>query len=187
MDGFDPAQPIERLKQERFAQLCASGCATNAAYVKAGYKLSGDGANARKLKQNPQVKARIEWLRTRSAEKITDRVAEIVTASLEDIAYSRGQALLEAEEARQLAGKMGQSGAMVAAVRLKAQLAGLPIGAEEAERPPAEKPIRDLADPRVVEQIDRVRNSVRKLVVVDGGKPEQKSPNVSQSPNSAAG
>jgi hypothetical protein len=51
---------LDNLKKERFARLLASGEVPKSAYIKAGYSERGAAANAYKLRQKPEVIARVE-------------------------------------------------------------------------------------------------------------------------------
>lgn len=59
--NFDPARPLKKARWEAFAQLVAHGTSVQEAFAQAGYP--PDKANAYRLHDHPEVKARIEWLR----------------------------------------------------------------------------------------------------------------------------
>lgn len=111
-----PAIPNPR--HERFAQELAKGKTADEAYVVAGY--AENRHNASRLKTNEHVLKRVQELQTVAAER-----AEISLVSI----------LAELEEARQLALKIAQPAAMVAASMGRAKLSGLVIDRSEVGKP----------------------------------------------------
>lgn len=113
---------LKNPKHELFAQELAKGKNQTEAYKAAGYQVEGNVAetSASRLFRNAQVVARVTELQERGAQR-----AEITVQSL----------IEEAEEARQLALKLGQSSAAVAATREKGVLSGRRIERAEVGRP----------------------------------------------------
>jgi phage terminase small subunit len=109
---------LSNAKQERFCQQLALGKTASEAYELAGYKPSRSNASVLKAKQN-----------------IADRIAEILQESektvLKQIEYTRDVLLSELEEARQLALRLRQASAAVAATMGKAKILGLIIDGRE--------------------------------------------------------
>jgi hypothetical protein len=106
---------LKNPRHERFAQAVARGADAAAAYQSAGYESKGSAAKAAasRLLRNADVSARIAKLRTTPENALT--VAEVTAAT----------AIIELEDARQLALKKGQASAAVSATMAKAKLAGL--------------------------------------------------------------
>ena len=109
---------LQNPRWERFARERAKGEKIVRAYAKAGY--SAQRSNAARLIANDSVKARIAELQEKPAKKL-----EVTLESL----------LAEAEEARQLAMKLGQSAAAIAAVKEKGVLSGKRIERKESGEP----------------------------------------------------
>ena len=104
---------------ERFARERAKGATLSRAWKAAG--AAGHRSTAANLlRTNPNVKARIAELQEKPAQKL-----EVTLESL----------LAEAEEARQLAMKLGQSAAAIAAVKEKGVLSGKRIERKESGEP----------------------------------------------------
>ncbi len=159
--GTDPASfPIPNPKQERFCQAVASGASLHDAYVEAGYR--GTPANARRLRNDEAIWERIEWLQKEIGRRVVEKVATAITA----LGYGRDDAMREADEARQMCLALGQGAAAVAAIKLKAEIAGAlapviaPLSTDAIEA-------RTTADPAVIKQIEAHRKAL-KLVVVAG-------------------
>jgi phage terminase small subunit len=106
---------LSNARHERFAQELAKGRSQTEAYELAGY--TGDRTAASRLSTNGNIKARVQ--------EIVGRVAERTEITLETlIGY--------AEEARRLALRIEQPSAVVAAVKEIGVLAGLRV--EKSER-----------------------------------------------------
>jgi hypothetical protein len=105
--------PLENSRHERFCQELAKGKSGVDAYVAAGYN-GGKNAlsGAARLLTNANIKARVDAIKAKAAEKCEITVADLVK---------------ELEEARVLAAgaETVQSSAMVAATMGKAKLLGL--------------------------------------------------------------
>lgn len=101
-------------RHEAFARALVEGKAADEAYVIAGYKKNS--GNAATLKGNQSVLERVAELRESAAAK-----AEVTVASLLD----------ELEEARQLALKINQPTAAVAATKERGILSGLRVEKRE--------------------------------------------------------
>lgn len=105
-------------KQERFAQnIALKGMnqteAYSEAYDSAKMGPASVNANASRLALHPDVKARIDVLREGATR-----------AAVKAAAYTRDDAIREADEARLAALANGQGSAVVAATKLKSELAG---------------------------------------------------------------
>lgn len=164
--GEDPASfPLPNPKQERFAQEVAAGQSLHDAYKAAGYR--GTPGNARRLRAEEAVWERIEFLQAEIGRRVIEETAKEITA----LGYSREDAMREAGEARTLALAMGQAGAAVAATKLRAEIAGISMGVEMpgGAGAEAEKVAKSAADPKVVKDIEAVKNA-GKLIVIPGGK-----------------
>lgn len=68
------------IRQERFADLVASGMAAAPAYIEAGFKVSPDvaKANASRLLANASVRARVDELRAKASEKAEMKRSDLV-------------------------------------------------------------------------------------------------------------
>lgn len=106
---------LDNPRHERFAQELAKGKSASEAYVAAGYGESRSAAS--RLSTNVNVQARLAELQERSAKK-TEVTLETLTAEL--------------DEAREIAIKLGQPSAMVAATREKAVLLGMRVEKRES-------------------------------------------------------
>lgn len=160
----DPAAyPLSSPKQERFAQEIASGTPLHDAYLKAGY--TGNPSNARRLRADDAVWKRIGALQ----REIGRRVVENTAAAIKALGYDREAAFKEAGTAMGLALALGQGSAAVAAVKLRAEIAGLKLGEPPTELPADQHVAKDLEDPRIVESLANIRR-VRGMIVVDGDK-----------------
>lgn len=157
----DPASfPLPQPKQERFSQEVAAGKPLHDAYEAAGYR--GTPANARRLRNSEAVWERIEWLQREIGKKVIEIAATKLATN-----YSKEDAMREAEEARQMALAMGQGGPAAAAVRLKAEISGIPMGQTTAPPDSEQVEARNTADPAVIRQIEAHKRA-GKLVVVAG-------------------
>jgi len=111
-------------KQLTFVTALAKGAGVSEAYRAAfdtGRMLDSSVASAAtKLKALPQIQEKLAQQRER---------VEVVMAK--QVAYSMIDAFRESEEARQLAHSVGQAGAAVAAVTLRAKLGGLLVERKE--------------------------------------------------------
>ena len=109
---------LSNAKYELFCRQLALGKTASEAYELAGYKPSRSNASVLRAKQN-----------------ICDRLAEILQESgktvLKQIEYTRDVLLSELEEARQLALRLRQASAAVAATMGKARILGLIIDRRE--------------------------------------------------------
>ena len=108
---------LQNPRHERFAQEIAKAKTATAAMAAAGYT---DPRNSTRLMKNDEIRRRIAELQARGAER-----AEVTLASL----------LAELDAARQLALKLGQCSAAVAAVMGMAKLTGLIIDRREIGQP----------------------------------------------------
>jgi hypothetical protein len=115
---------LKNLRHERFAQAMARNVDARAAYRSAGYSCKHGAAEARasRLVRNAAVVARVSELRTTPVAALA--IPEVTTAG----------AIIEIEEARQLALTKGQASAAVSATMAKAKLAGLLTEKPENER-----------------------------------------------------
>lgn len=120
---------LTNAKHERFAQALADGKTALAAYVEAGYR-PNDG-NASTLKADQRISKRVAEI---LSQRETIRAMGVAKA-IERAAYEVADAMSEAEEARSLAMNKGNAGAAVAAILLKAKLAGLVIDRKESGDP----------------------------------------------------
>lgn len=122
-------RPLKNLKREQFAQLVASGMSCEDAHAKLGY--ARNKANARRMRYEKPVSARIEAIQAASAE----RVVKANSKAMEAIAYTRDDAMKEAEEVLKQARELGQLGSAIQAVKLRAQLKGHLIERKEIGGP----------------------------------------------------
>ena len=119
-------------KQEAFARAVAGGASATDAYIQA-YRVSADRSrtaiakDAHEVSQNPRVQSRIDEMRS----QLVDRVAEGLTYELE-------QAMAETARALALAVSKENPTAMVAAIKLRAQLNGLLVAERKNERTPVQ-------------------------------------------------
>ena len=101
-------------KQEKFAQLVASGKGLTEAYLLAGYKGDKGNENTHRLavacSQNIKVASRIAELKAKTAEKFE---------------YTREMAFQELIEAQKMAAELGQPSTVITAIDRKIKLAGL--------------------------------------------------------------
>lgn len=111
---------LNNQRHERFAQELAKGSPASSAYKEAGYKTSGNSAEAAasRLLRDVKVQARVAELKERGAIK-----TEITLEGL----------IQEAAEIQASALKDGQHSAAVAALTAKAKLAGLWVERSENE------------------------------------------------------
>lgn len=159
----DPASfPLSNQKHERFCQNVASGMSLHDAYTEAGYR--GDPSNARRLRGDDAVWARIDWLQREVGRRVVEKTAERITA----LGYGKEEAFAEAGTVLALALALGQGGPAGQAVKLRAEIAGVPMGASTSAPIPNETiEARSTADPAVIDQIEAHRRA-GKLVVVAG-------------------
>ena len=95
---------------EAFAQAMAEGLSGTDAAKQAGYSPRSAHTQASDLLKRPEI---------------IERIAQLKSRKQAATGYSLADALLEAEEARQMALSKGNAGALIQAVRLKSDLAGL--------------------------------------------------------------
>lgn len=159
----DPASfPLHNVKQERFCQNVASGMPLHDAYTDAGYR--GTPGNARRLRADEAVWERIEYLQREVGRMVVAMTAERITA----LGYGKEEAFAEAGKVLALALAMGQTGPAGQAVKLRAEIAGVPLGQTTAPPAPGETvEARSTADPAVIRQIEAHKRA-GKLVVVAG-------------------
>jgi hypothetical protein len=103
-------------RREIFAMSVASGVSLLESALAAGYAPSRAQITGSELGRNSQVAVRITELREAIAKAITRHTS-----------YGLLEAMVEANEALELARKNGQPGQMIAAISLKARLCGLLI------------------------------------------------------------
>lgn len=161
--GEPGSHPLPNPKQERFCQEVATGKSLPDAYTAAGYR--GDPANARRLRHDDAVWTRIDWLTREVGAKVIAQTAQEISA----LGYSREDAFKEAGEVLKLAKSLGQTGPAGVMVKLRAEIAGITLGAELPGGADADvaKAAKTAADPKVVQDIKAVQ-AARKLVVVGG-------------------
>lgn len=70
----DPSEPLKNARQERFACEVAKGAKLTAAFRLAGFK--GDRREASLLGQNPNIQARVLWLKKEAAKSDVLTIAE---------------------------------------------------------------------------------------------------------------
>ena len=109
---------LRNQRREKFAQELAAGKSAAQAYAHCGYK--PNYGNCIRLKGNERVSARVDEILQESTKKI-----------VQHIEYTRDALLSELEEARQLALRLGQASAAVAATMGKAKILGLIIDRRE--------------------------------------------------------
>jgi hypothetical protein len=125
--------PLKNARRERYAQERAKGKPIEQAYVDAGF--SPNRGNSCRLDREPEVKARVEELQARAAEKA------VITAA--DIAA-------QLDEDREFARKNKHSSAAVSASLGKAKLLGLmPERHEHTGRNGGPIEYRDLSEDEV--------------------------------------
>lgn len=110
---------LKNLKHEKFAQLIASGKTLSDSYLEAGFLAKGRGAqvnNGSRLRNRPDVSARIEELVIQGARKAQVGAADVIQMLLED---------------RKLARELGQAGPAIRADELLGKAAGLFIDRRE--------------------------------------------------------
>jgi len=128
-------------RHERFAQELATGKTADAAYVHAGYK--ENRSNAARLNASPNIQKRVAEIQSPGAERAAITV-EILIA--------------EAEAARSKAmGEKGGAAAAVAAVVVKAKLAGLWLDKTALTDPSGEKPPRYIISDRPMTEEQWIR------------------------------
>lgn len=165
----DPAgYPLPNPKQEAFAQCLAANEPVHDAYLKAGY--TGNPANARRLRCDEAVWKRIKWLQAEIGKRFIEKHAEEEVRHIKVLNYGREEAFDEARRVLDMALAMGQSGAAVSAVKLRAEIAGIkfeesPAGAGDQGR--EGHVAKSLEDPQVVADILNVR-AARKLMLAGG-------------------
>ena len=137
-------------QQEKFAQLIASGMNQSAAY-RVAY-------NAKRMKANVVT---VEASKLAANPKITLRVSEIRKPVIEAARYGLKEAMGEAEMALLGALALGQAGAAVSAVTLRARLHGLLV----EDRENARDAYTDMSDKeleQVIAEADRVIKSAQR-------------------------
>lgn len=154
---FDGTDPLPNPKHEAFAQAIAAGTALLDAYAKAGY--SGHGSNARRLRSDDAVRARVDAIQRVIADKVADRVATESTYSREDAYRDTGRVL-------ELALSLGQLGAATAAIRLRTEIYGVKAPGE-GPRLEEGHVAKSIEDPQVVTDILNVQKA-RKLMLAGG-------------------
>ena len=107
--------PLPNPRHERFAQELAKGNTADEAYVTAGYKKNRHNAAA--LAREQHIATRVQELQGRAAKKV-----EVTIESL----------MKELDEARDLALKINQPAAAVAATKEKGVLSGLRVEKRES-------------------------------------------------------
>ena len=130
-------------RHERFAQELAAGKTADAAYVLAGYR--ANRSNAARLNANREIQRRVAEIQSMGAERAAVTVETLIA---------------EAEEARSKAmGDKGGAAAAVAAITVKAKLAGLWRDKVAVTDPSGERAPRYLISdhPMTVEQWERER------------------------------
>jgi len=130
---------LQNPRHERFAQEIAKAKTATAAMAAAGYT---DPRNSTRLMKNDEIRRRIDELKERGAAR-----AEVSVASI----------LGELEEARQLALKLGQASAAVAATMGKAKITGRIIDRREVGEAGA---FDALTDEQLVEEAVRLARSL---------------------------
>lgn len=89
-DTVEPgSQPLDSEQRERFAQLCVSGRPAIHAYKEAGYAFNH--ANASRLRDHPQVRARIRWLKQQGATRAEVEAAYVIQALKDNYQRSIGE------------------------------------------------------------------------------------------------
>lgn len=163
-DGRPGMDPLPNPRHERFAQNVAASQPLHEAYTSAGFR--GNASNARRLRSDEAVWERIEALKREIGERAVEKVANAIASA----AYSKDDAMREAKAVYDMALGLGQTGPAGMAVKLRAQLSGLPLGEASAAPPdPEDKSLRQAADPAVIELWDRARRA-RPLGIIQGGK-----------------
>lgn len=151
-------------QQERFAQLVAvDRKSQRAAYLEAygdgGAASSTIDRRARAVATQPEVVARVKVL----VDGATEKLCEIG-------AYTLQAALIEAEEARQLAHERGQASAAAAAVKLKAQIAGHVLDKKEVST-------KDPLTGATIEELGRMRDEItRRMLAAKAAEPPDSRP-----------
>ncbi len=156
------SEPLPNPKHERFAQNIAAGMALQDAYRDAGYP--GVAGNGRRLRNEDAVWLRIEWLKKEIGKRVIEATVALQVEKIKLSTYTRDDALREADDAMRLAMSLGQSGQAVLAVRLKCQIAGVPLEAHPTAPPDGENDARTAEDPAVVEAFARMGTSRMKLL-----------------------
>jgi len=83
--------PLRNDRHEKFALQKSAGLSAKEAYTAAGY--NGVGGQAYVLLRRPDIAARIKYLRTRTAEKVTDAAAVCRSEIIESVRSRRGRAM----------------------------------------------------------------------------------------------
>lgn len=117
-DQTDPTKPLHDTQREAFCVRVAAGEEPFAAYKVVFGK--GTKPQAFALREEDEVDARIAFLQESRADEAMDEARKMVSL----INYTKDEAMAEAEAARTLAMKLMDPRAAVAAIGIKAKLAG---------------------------------------------------------------
>jgi predicted house-cleaning NTP pyrophosphatase (Maf/HAM1 superfamily) len=131
-------------QQEKFSQLVAMGMNQSAAYR--------ESYNAKRMKAES-----VNELACRLAAnvKVRSRVEEIRKPVVEQVRYDLKKAMTEAEQAMTMGLCLGQTGAVVSAIQLRAKLNGLLVEERKNERDPFTE-LSDADLDRAIAEADRV-------------------------------
>lgn len=132
-DQKDPTKPIHDAQEEAFCVAVAAGQDVHAAYKSVFGKAGKPQAFA--LRERDDLDARIAFLQEKRADQMMDEARRVVSLTH----YTKEEAMAEAEAARNLAMNLMDPRAAVAAIGIKAKLAG---HTNESAKPPAS--LRDL-------------------------------------------
>ena len=132
---------LQNPRHERFAQELATGKSADAAYVLAGYR--ANRSNAARLSANQDIQRRVAEIQSLGAERAAITVETLIA---------------EAESARSKAmSEKGGANAAVAAITVKAKLAGLWLDKTALTDPSGEKPPRYIISDRPMTEEEWIR------------------------------
>lgn len=147
---------LRNTKHEHFAHLVAKGESAQKAYVLAGYSEQGAAQSAARLLRDAKICSRVAELQKSVNERVVEKMA-----------YDLAAAMIEAEDALNLAKTVNNPGAAVAAITLRAKLSGLLIERKEVRTGPLDAASDD--------ELDRIIRSAATEAQVSLGAPGEGS------------
>jgi hypothetical protein len=176
-DGDNLLAPLKNPRWEAFCQQLAGPSPPTVvqAYANAGFK-SGDRAHASRLHLRPDVQNRILELQAATGRALAARAARLEVRAIETNVVSRELLLADVRHAYNVAESAKNPAAMIAAVRLLAELSLVSLRCPEDRQPTQHLHVHELVDaPRRESLLEWTQRKRRELDERSGKNP---GPNV---------
>jgi hypothetical protein len=161
--AINPARPLPQTRRELFVINLISGMGIYDSYLKAGF--SGKQSKcASDIHKHPDVQARLQYLLEREYETVMEDRARARCNTI----YTEAMAMIEAEQVRALAMKLGRPASAVAAITLKGRISGVLRKDDDY----GDMPVKDMSLAYLEKLRAELRRDIKQLSELSSGSDE---------------